>query len=316
MTTKKRKATKRPARQSAKKARAKKASSKRKSKRAAASAAAKKASPQSSLAAAASSRRSTEERVAAMALAPAAVSESDANLQKLLGVLRDHGEPIQVRLAALHTLGAAAFAVAEFEPCRGDYVAVLRELATDPNPELRQRALSTLASDKDGFAQKKLLEGLRKPDKALVPPEKALQLLAYDVHSDAYKAARAVLEAPPNPEAKREALRLLSADAKSAPMLEKVLLDKGEDRENRQIAAAALHALRPDRMQERARDILLDAGEFPEIQATSLTALTQFGDQEKLAGDQPLLDRVGALRAASPAKVKQSARKFLDRYGG
>ncbi len=303
MTTRKRKATKRPARKT----------SRRRSKRAAAGAA-KPAAPGAALRAAASPKRSTDERVAALALAPAAVTESDENLQKLLGVLRDRGEPIQVRLAALHALGAAAFAVAEFEPCRGDYVAVLRELATDPNPELRQRALAVLASEKDGFAQKKLLEGLRKPDKALVPPEKALQLLAYDVHSDAYKAAREVLEAPPNAEAKREALRLLSADAKSAPMLEKVLLDKGEDRENRQIAAAGLHALRPDRMQEKARDILLDADEYAEIQATSLTALTQFGDDEKLAGDEPLLRRVGALRAAAPAKVKQSARKFLDRY--
>jgi len=310
MTTKKRKAAKHPA----------KKASKRRSKRAAKAAAggaAKPAalpSPRSAMATAANSKRPADERVAAMARASAAVCESDENLQKLLGVLRDQGEPIQVRLGALHAVQAAAFAVAEFEPCRGDYVAALREVATDPNPELRQRALGTLASDKDGFAQKKLLEGLRKPEKALVPPEKALQLLAYDAHGDAYKAAREVLKDPPNPEAKREALRLLSADANAAPMLEKVLLDKGEDRENRQIAAAALHALRPDRMQARARDIVLDAGEYPEIQATSLTALTQFGDEGELGGDQALLDRVGALKAASPAKVKQGARRFLDRY--
>jgi len=298
MTTKKRRAGKRTARKASK----------------AGPEAAALPSPRRALATAISSKRPAEERVAAMARASSAVSESDENLQKLLGVLRDRGEPIQVRLAALHALQAAAFAVASFEPCRGDYVAALREVATDPNPELRQRALGTLASDKDGFAQKKLLEGLRTPEKALVPPEKALQLLAYDIHGDAYKAARQVVKDPPNPEAKREALRLLSADANAAPLLEQVLLDKGEDRESRQIAASALHALRPDRMQERARDILLDAGEFPEIQATSLTALTQFGDEGKLSGDQPLLDRVDALKADSPAKVKQSARRFLSRY--
>ncbi|HXT51076.1 MAG TPA: hypothetical protein VN811_08535 [Thermoanaerobaculia bacterium] len=310
MTTKKRKAAKRPARK------ASKGKSKRAAKRAAAPAAKAAAprSPRGAMAVAASPKRSAEERVAAMAQASSTVCESDENLQKLLGVLRDQAEPIQVRLAALHALQAAAFAVASFEPCRGDYVAALREVATDPNAELRQRALGTLASDKDGFAQKKLLEGLRKPEMALVPPEKALQLLAYDAHADAYKAAREVLAAPPNPEAKREALRLLSADANSAPMLEKVLLDKSEDRENRQIAAAGLHALKPDRMQARARDILLDAGEFAEIQSTSLTALTQFGDEEKLADDQPLLARVDALKGEGAAKVKQSARKFLDRY--
>ena len=60
---------------------------------------------------------------------------------------------------------------------RGDYIATLRKVATDPDPELRQRVLGMLMRDKDGFAQKKLLDGLKDPAKALVPPEKALQLL-------------------------------------------------------------------------------------------------------------------------------------------
>ena len=74
-------------------------------------------------------------------------------------------------------------------------------------------ALGILMRDKDGFAQKKLLDGLKDPAKALVPPEKALQLLSYDVHADAYEVARDIVKKPPNDDAKREALRLLAADA-------------------------------------------------------------------------------------------------------
>ncbi len=137
----------------------------------------------------------------------------------------------------------------------GDYIATLRKVADDPDPELRQRVLGILAREKDGFAQKKLLEGLKNPDKALVPPEKALQLLSYDVHAEAYSAARAIVSKPPNDDARREALRLLAADATSAPLFEKLLRDKNELREIRQISASALHALKPEKLQAaRARD--------------------------------------------------------------
>ena len=239
-----------------------------------------------------------KERVAAMAEAPLAVCENDENLQAVLNVLRDKDEPVKVRLAALQALQAASFSVVAFESCRGDYIATLREVAEDPDPELRQRVLGILAREKDGFAQKKLLEGLQNPEKALVPPEKALQLLSYDVHAEAYPVAREIVSKPPNADAKREALRLLAADATSAPMFEKILRDKDELREIRQISASALQALKPEKLQAHAREMLLDTSEYDDIQATSLTALTQFGDDEAVAKDEALLKRVDRLSAA------------------
>jgi len=179
-----------------------------------------------------------------------------------------------------------------------------------------QQALAALAQQKDGFAQKKLLQGLQDPEKALVPPEKALQLLSYDVHADAYKAARAIVENPPNPVAKREALRLLAADPTSAQMFEKILLDKSELRENRQVSATALHSLEPDKFQTLARDIVLDSGDYDDIQATSLTALTQFGDEAKVATDQTLRQSVDRMKIKGSAKLQQSAKQFLSRYRG
>jgi HEAT repeat protein len=277
--------------------------------------AATKRSARSALSVGTNTRRTAKERIAALAEAPLAVCESDKDLQAMLNVLRNQDEPVEVRLAALKSLQAASFSVIAFESCRGDYLVTLRQVAEDPNPELRQRALGLLARKKDGFAQKKLLEGLKNPDKALVPPEKALQLLSYDVHAEAYSAARAIVNKPPNDDARREALRLLSADASAAPLFEKLLLDKNELREIRQIAASALHALKPEKLQEHAREILLDKSDYDDIKATSLTALTQFGD-EALGKDKALLksvDRFSVGKALS--KYKQSARRFLSKYG-
>jgi hypothetical protein len=261
-------------------------------------------------------RRTVRERVAALAEVSLAVCESDKNLQAVLDVLRNKEEPVEVRLAAMDALATAAFRVMVFEPCREDYIATLREVAQDPNPEIRESALGLLAGEKDGFAQKKLLEGLKDRKKALVPPEKALQLLSYDVHGEAYSVARDIVSNPPSTDAKREALRLLAADATAAPLFEKLLRDKDELREVRQISASALHALKPEKFKEHAREMLLDRSEYDDIQATSLTALAQFGDDEAIGKDKALLQSVNRLsRGKASSKYKQSARRFLSKYG-
>jgi HEAT repeat protein len=275
-----------------------------------------KMAAQHAVSVATSPRYSVKERVAAAAEAPLAVCENEKDMQAMLAVLRNTDEPVKVRLAALQSLQAASFSVLAFEACRGDYIATLRKIADDPDPEVRQRVLGLLAREKDGYAQKKLLEGLHDPAKALLPPEKALQLLSYDVHADAYAAARAIVKKPPNEMARREALRLLAADATAAPMFEKLMRDKNELREIRQISASALSALRPERLQKSAREILLDKSDYDDIKATSLTALTQLGDEQALTKDKALLTSVDRFRSGkTSAKYKQTARRFLDKYG-
>jgi hypothetical protein len=273
-----------------------------------------KRSARSAMSVATNARKTVKQRVAALAEVPVAVCESDENLQAVLKVLRDKDEPVNVRLAALKSLQTASFSVVAFESCRGDYIGTLREVAEDSDPEIRQRVLGILAREKDGYAQKKLLEGLQHPEKALVPAEKALQLLSYDVHAEAYPIARSIVSKPPNAAARREALRLLAADASAAPVFEKILRDKDELAEIRQISASALQALKPEKLRAHAREMLLDTSEYDDIQATSLTALTQFGG-EAVAKDKALMKRVDRLRAKASTKVKQSARRFLDKYG-
>jgi hypothetical protein len=264
--------------------------------------------------AAAGTKKTVKQRVAAIAESPLDVCDSDKKLQAMLNVLRDKNEKVPVRLAALQSLQAASFSVVAFESCRADYIATLREIAEDPDPELRQRVLGILAREKDGFAQLKLIEGLEDPSKALVAPEKALQLLSYDVHAEAYAVARDIIAQPPNEEARREALRLLAADATAAPVFEKLLRDKDEQAEIRQLSASALQALKPDKLQTHAREILLDASDYDEIKATSLTAMTQFGDAAAVANDVELRNTVDQMSAEASPKVKQTAKRFNVKY--
>lgn len=244
-----------------------------------------------------------------------ASGEATSGVPELLQILRDSSEPIDARLTALSALQAASFSVIAFEDLRGDYLAALRAVADDPDPELRQRVLGILAREKDGFAQKKLLAGLEEPKEALVPAAKALQMLGYDVHTEAYSMARKILASPPSQAAKREALRLLGADATATSIFEKILGDKDEKPEFRRLSAAALQALAPEKLQRQARELLLDRDEVPEMLSTGLTALTQFGGPE-LAEDKSLIERVDAMRGAASAKLKKSARSFLGKFGG
>jgi hypothetical protein len=255
---------------------------------------------------------STAERVAAVADLPESTA-NDAQLAALMALLADKSAPTDVRLAALESLGTAAFASPAFRSVRGEYIATLRKVADDPDQELRQRVLGILMREKDGYAQKRLVEGLKQPAKALLPPEKALQLLSYDVHADAYPIARQIVANPPNPLAKREALRLLAADAASAPTFERILRDKNEAPEIRRLVASALHTLKPDSLQAHAREILMDPAEHDELQDVSLTALTQFG-RAQIAEDKTLMTRVDELGAKGSETLQHSARKFRAKY--
>jgi hypothetical protein len=259
-------------------------------------------------------KKAPARRKASAPLMTAVSSAGPRELLSLIATLKDGEKPIQVRYAALQSLGAARFASPDFASIQGDYIAALRDVATDPDAELRQRALGILTREKDGFAQKKLLDGLKDPAEALVPAEKALQLLGNDIHAEGYAAARQVLKNPPNPTARREALRLLATDASSAPTFEKILMDKDETSEVRQLSAAALHSLKPEKLQQQARKILLDPSEYKEIQQVSLTALTNFGKSD-LAKDSELMKRVNQMKSSAPAPVKKTARRFLARYG-
>src|SRR5262245_54195553 len=96
-------------------------------------------------------------------LAELPLSESNAAeaIALLLTTLRDPTEASVVRLAALRGLQGASFLPPLFNPWRAEFLQTLRELATDQDEALRERAMELLATHKDDYVQRLLIEGLR-----------------------------------------------------------------------------------------------------------------------------------------------------------
>ena len=248
----------------------------------------------------------TQVRVAALAGASTEIGENPELIDGVLGLLANRSEPAELRRAALDVLRQNSFRTKLFAPKRAEYFDVLRSVVDDPDLPLRVSAIEVLAAEKDEYVQRLLEEGLKDPARALVPPEKALEFLGYDLHGDHYPLLREIIENPPNIAAKREAVRLLGADAASAGVLARLLRDKGEDPEVRKISAAALQAIAPAEFADLAREIVLDEGEDADLRALSITALDHFGDRQKLSGDEELNSRIEELGRGSKTEGLES----------
>jgi HEAT repeat protein len=253
-------------------------------------------------------------RVAAVHALDIEVGKRHDMIDLMIGRLTDDAEPSAVRLAALQVLQQSTFSAATFNPKRPEYLAALRTVIGDPDVSLREQALEILAQEKDEYAQRRLLESLKYPSQALVPPEKAIQLLGYDIHAEHYPILRKTVQDPPSPEAKREAVRMLGSDPVSKELLTGILMDKNERREVRNASASALQSLAPGEFEERAREIAFAQDEYPDIRATAINALTLFADQDALDQDAELVGRVEQLREEAPSdEVERSAERFLRR---
>lgn len=235
------------------------------------------------------------------------VGESRELIDVVLGLLRDEAQPPQLRRAALRVLQQSSFKVVTFNPKRPDYLAVLRSIVKDPDPELRQRVLEALALEKDEYVQRRLLEGLEDPSRALVTPEKAIQLLGYDIHAEHYPLLREIVRNPPNPRARQEAVRLLGTDATAKDLLAEILGNKSEAPEIRVTSAVALQSLAPAELEAQARQIVLDDDEDDDVRATSLSALDHFASQERLSRDAAFNERVHELRQKSTSRQLERA---------
>lgn len=242
------------------------------------------------------------------------VSQTHDLLDLAIDLLEDGAVPAVVRLAALRVLQTSSFRAAIFNPKRPEYLAALRTVIDDRDASLRQQALEILAQEKDEYAQRRLLEGLEGSSEALVPPGKAVQLIGYDIHAGHYPMLRDMVQNPPSPEAKQEAVRLLAADGTSRELLAGILDDKDERREVRNASAVALQSLAPAEFEERAKRVVLDDDEYDDMRATMINALTLFADRRALREDARLNERIEQLREQSPSQeVARTADMYISR---
>ena len=245
------------------------------------------------------------------------VTHNPRLFDRLIELLGDTTEPASLRIAALDALQQGTFLVQIFAPKRPAYLQVLRSVVDDPDTELRRRAIGVLAREKDEYVQRRLLNGLMHPSKAVVPAAKAIQYLGYDVHTAYFPLLRRIVERPPSVGAKREAIRLLSADPKSRPLLTKLLTDRQQPSDVRNMSALALQALAPARFEGIARKIALDDDEDDRLRATSLSALAHFAKPDTTARQRMFSRKVQSLheRARSP-EVKRATKTFMTRASG
>lgn len=255
-------------------------------------------------------------RSAALQVISSAVDEQPDLIDALTGVLLDAARPADLRMAVLDTLQQISFRMVAFPGKRPDYLAALRSVVDDPDAELRQRAIGILAREKDEYVQRRLIDGLEGRSAALVPAEKAIQYLGYDIHAEYFPLLRRIVENPPSPAARTEAVRLLAADPSSADLLLTLLSNKQENGDVRRVSAIGLQSAAPARFEEQARRIVLDDDEDDQLRAMSITALTHFANPEALSRDDELTGRIEQLRADSPSQqVRQATMSYLAKHG-
>jgi hypothetical protein len=174
----------------------------------------------------------------------------DAVPDTALARLADPKESPAVRLAAIKLLQQKQFfstVAAEWRPA---FVDALRGAIRDP--KVRPAALEVLSLFKDRATQELLLDGIRKPAKALVPLKEALRLLSTDVHADVVDVAKKVTDTPQlrrNKAAFVQAVRILAADPSSVGKLQEVVGNNAYAMDARRVAATAISHLSPGALQ-------------------------------------------------------------------
>jgi len=249
-----------------------------------------------------------ELRVAALAQLGPLLAKDRKAIPLLIKIVSSDEEPADVRAAALTALKAAAFHYSEFERHRPEYLEALRAATLADHSRLRQRALGVLAREKDSKTLKQLEEGLRRPDKALVSPQKALQLLSYDSKRNTFEMLEGIVRSPPNPAARHQALRNMGADAASQPFLAKLLRNKKEDLESRLIAMSALHAMEPKTLHKVASAVVADDDDDDDLRAACLAAMAPVAEVPPTEGL-----RAAAVKLATKGR-SSGARSAAKRY--
>jgi hypothetical protein len=171
--------------------------------------------------------------------------------------------------------------------------------------------MEQLALRSDEYLQEKLIAGLRTPADAMVQPEVAIQLLGQNLHSEVIPLLREIVDKPPNEQSKKEALRNLAADASSAPLLERILLDGAEPPETRHVCIVALFDTQPKRATEIGREIVRAEDAEDELRAAVLNTLTHIGSRD-VGGDDAFDSYVQSLGSAKSENLKKMVHRYLE----
>ncbi|HMO27705.1 hypothetical protein [Enterovirga sp.] len=254
------------------------------------------------------------DRVSRAPLPADADADSGQTLDSAIATIADASKPSKARLAALRTVQASTFLGPAFDPYRAAYLEALRTALANGDEALRMQALSLLASEKDDVARKVLLEGLNDPAKAIVPPAKAIQLLAQDDHGVAVPIARKLLDESADARVKEEALRALAADPKAGDIFAGVLSDKTQPPDLRAVGAAGLRMIDPRRFAHEVQRIIADDTDNESVRVRCLGTLAHLQGQGLSRMNPALATQLTKLSGPDVSEpLRAAAQSVLDR---
>ena len=156
------------------------------------------------------------------------------------------------------------------------------------------------------------MQGLKRPQDALVPEAKAIQLLGYDDHAEIVPLARRIYKRAKGA-AREEALRVLATDPQSERLFTRLLKDKSEKRSIRRLSASGLQSLNPEAFERTARKIVADEDDDNDIRATALAALAHGREAREKPVDPKLVETVQKIGESTRSRALRSAtRRFLQ----
>ncbi|HSL81985.1 MAG TPA: HEAT repeat domain-containing protein, partial [Thermoanaerobaculia bacterium] len=163
---------------------------------------------------------------------------------------------------------------------------------------------------------RRLIEGLRSPDRALVPAADAVRLLGLRMPADAFPVLQELLARPPDEETRIEAIHHLGAHPPSRDALIAVLQDEEETPEAREAALGALHANVPQSLPEIVTPVLRDEGATDRLKVRAMKAVQwhrlSSAQEARMEGLEEFDAAVRAMAEESRSEeVRECAREYL-----
>ena len=260
-------------------------------------------------------------RVKALRLVQHRIDGNDAALTEMLAWLEKPSSARDLRLAVADLLQQFLISSRFMTTRRADIINTLRKVSTDPDPGVREIALSTLIGQGDDHAEQLLIDDLRNPATELLPAETAVALLATNADADTMPVLREVFAKPPNASAQVEAMRALGADPQSRPAIVKVLQDESQPEALRLAAAGTLAANVPEQLPAHALTVVKDEDTSESLRVYSIKAVQTHREGQRVSGKaeasinaDPAMaafdQAVSQLKGHSSAAVREAAQTY------
>jgi hypothetical protein len=234
------------------------------------------------------------------------IGESKSVTLRVLKLIGDPKQPEELRLAALQNFRAATFAMRSTAEWRPTYLETLREIVRKERNAVADRALHTLAQEKDGWALEVLQSGLREPKEAKVSQLRAIQYLSAEDHGNHFDVLRGLARKNRSQKVRQEAIRGLASDPQSRDLLLEILQNRRESPAIRQAALLSLRIIDPDAYQQQAASIIEDEGESESLRAAYITTMRLEGH----SADSSYSQAVQKVQNESSSKLLQKAAKL------